>query len=282
MACIISAFVLTACRSESPRADPPHSSTASPRIVSRPCTDKPSAANTGPTGHLKSSSVTVLADAGSTLTNARVRNLVISGTDVTVRNVEVLGGIFVKGDGATIDHVKTEGIAVSSASGTTIERTEIANGADDAVHLTSDAGRRVRDVTMRYNYIHSPRVDDSAHYDGTQVRGVSGLTISCSTYNAGPYRPPYNAAIYLEDANGGNADVSIEHNWLYGFGFSVMIASPGTRLIGNRVGGDIHWNLCYLGDGVRPRQIVDRANVQEDSGRTGPLCAKADLSSAGG
>lgn len=273
--------MLAGCTGESSGANRPHSANPSPRTGSTSCAYKPSAANTGPNGNLKSSSVTVLDDDGSTLANARVQNLEISGTDVTVRNVEVTGGILVKGDRASIDHVKTAGIAVSSASGTTIEHTEIANG-DDAVHLTSDSGRRVRDITMRYNYIHSPRVDDSAHYDGTQVRGVSGLTISCSTYNAGPYRPPYNAAIYIEDANGGNTDVSIEHNWLYGFGFSVMIASPGTRLIGNRVGGDIHWNLCYLGDGIGPQQIVDRANVQEGSGRTGSLCAKADRSSADG
>jgi len=253
----------------------------SDRSASPPCPDKPSAANTGPSGPLKASSVTVL-DTKQTLKNVRVQNLLISGDDVTVRNVEVTGGILVKGDGATIDHVKTTGIAVSSASGTTIERTEIANGQDDAVHLTSDAGRQVRNITMRENYIHSPRVADQAHYDGTQVRGVHGLTISCSTYDAGQYRQPYNAAIYIEDANGGNANVSIEHNWLYGFGFSVMIGSPGTRLIGNHVGGDIQWNLCYLGNGIQPDQLVDRANVQAGKDGSGPMCADADEASNSG
>lgn len=280
--------VLTGCHGQAPQSDQSQrtgqakQSAQSQRTASSPCAYKPSATNTGPTGQLKASSVTVLDTKSATLQNVRVQNLMISAADVTVRNVEVAGAIFVKGDGATIDHVQTTGIAVSSASGTTIEHTDIANGGDDGVHLTSDSGRQVRDITMRYNYIHSPRVDASAHYDGTQVRGVSGLTITCSLYDAGPYRPPYNAAIYIEDANGGNTNVLIEHNWLDGFGFSVMIGSPGTRVIGNRVGGEIHWNTCYLGAGVRSQQIVDYANVQVANGQKGPLCAHADQESSGG
>jgi hypothetical protein len=235
---------------------------------------KPSASNTGPTGQLKDSSTTVLNN-GQKLENVRVKGLEIRGKNVTVRNVEVAEDIFITGNNAMLDHVSATGIAVSSATGATVQYSNIAKSPEDGIHITSDRGSMVKNVVLSHNFIHSPKVPESAHYDGTQVRGVRGLVISCSTYDPGRYRNPYNAAIYLEDANGGDTNVSIENNWLYGFGFSVMIDAPETEIIGNRLGGDIHWGTCYLADSVKFSSLKVRDNINDETREPEPMCSKA-------
>jgi hypothetical protein len=233
---------------------------------------KPSAQNTGATGTLQKSSATVLKD-GASLENVRVGGLEIRGKGVSLRNVKVAGNVFITGDGATLDHVTASGIAISSASRATVQYTNIGNSLEDGIHITSDRGRLVKKVVLKYNFIHTPLVDDSAHYDGTQVRGVDGLVISCSTYDPGTYRPPFNAAIYLEDANGGDKNVSIENNWLYGFGFSVMIDADGTRLVGNRVGGSPHWGSCQVGRATKQSSLEVHDNVNDVTNKTDPMCS---------
>jgi hypothetical protein len=283
---IVSALIVlgTASCSRLPTPQPAAPETAAPetaapessntRSVPDRCVTKPSASNTGATGPLKDSRATVLKN-GQTLENVRVKELEIQGKGVTVRNVEATGYILITGDDALIDHVSARGIGISSASGTTVQYANIGNGDGDGIHVTSDGGRLIKNVVLKYNFIHSPKVPDDAHYDGTQVRGVKGLVISCSTYDPGRYRDPFNAAIYIEDANGGNTKVSIEHNWLYGFGFSVMIDSPKTRIVGNRVGGDIHWDTCDLGDSVRLSSLKIRDNINDETHKPEPMCSEA-------
>jgi hypothetical protein len=209
---------------------------------------------------------------GQVLENANVKHLTISGKNVTVRNVQVNGSILVTGDGATIDHVTAKGISISSASGTTVQFTNIGFGQGDGIHVTSDRGRQVRNVTLRYNYVHDPRVPDNAHYDGTQVRGINGLTISCSVYDPGPYQHMYNAAVYLEDANGGDSNITVTHNWLYGFGFSVMVDAANVTLSANRIGGDIHWASCRLGKRTGNPNLRITGNVEDSGGAVTKLC----------
>ena len=181
-----------------------------------------------------------------------------------------------------IDHVTTTGIAISSASGATVQYTNVSHSKEDGIHITSDGGSLVRDVVLEHNFVHSPVLPPEAHYDGTQVRGVDGLLVECSTYDPGRYQSTYNAAIYLEDANGGDSNVTIKDNWLVGSGFSVMVDAPGTKIIGNRVGGDPHWGSCYLGTGTAVQSLTMRNNVDEASGDTDPMCAEAATTAPSG
>jgi hypothetical protein len=246
-----------------------------------PCAIRPSADNTGASGDLQRDSTAVVEEDGVTLADVQVGGLEVRGDDVTLRNVRVDGSILVTGDGATIDHVTTTGIAISSASKAQVRYSEISGGGDDGIHITSDRGRLVKDITLTYNFVHSPDVPAGGHYDGTQVRGVDGLLVKCSTYDPGPYQSTYNAGIYLEDANGGDANVAIEHNWLLGSGFSVMLDAPGTRLVGNQVGGDPHWGACYLGPGTDPDSLTIRENRDEATGEASPLCTSPPSATPG-
>jgi hypothetical protein len=236
------------------------------------CSFKPSAATTGASGSRSNSSVRVLND-GQTLQNADVGGSIeIRGNNVTVRNVSVGGNILVTGDDAMIDHVTTQGVAISSASGTTVQYANIGYSKEDGIHVTSDRGRMIRNAVLRYNYIHDPRVPSDAHYDGTQVRGVNGLTIDCSVYDPGPFQWTYNAGVYIEDANGGDTNVRVTNNWLYGHAFPVMVDKSTSTFTKNRIGGDIKWDTCYPGKGLNSSNFTSSGNVWDATNAKLNLC----------
>jgi hypothetical protein len=168
-----------------------------------------------------------------------------------------------------IDHVTTQGIAISSASNVTVQYANIGYSTEDAIHVTSDRGRMVRNVVLNHNYIHDPRVPADAHFDGTQVRGADGITIKCSVYDPGPFRWTYNAGVYLEDANGGTAHARVTNNWLYGFAFPVMVDGRGSVFTNNRLGGDIKWDTCLLGKNAA---FTSYGNVWDATGAHVNLC----------
>lgn len=236
------------------------------------CGGQPGPENTGSTGTLARQDVSTVQD-GTTVENATVASLNIVGSDVVVRNVKVEGTILVTGDRVTLEHITTEGIAISSASDVTVRFADIGLGSDDGIHVTSDRGRLAKNIHLSNNYIHDPRVEPTGHYDGTQVRGVDGLTIACSTYDPGPYKPPYNAAIYLEDANGGDTRVMIRDNWLRGFGYNLMIAAKQVSITDNALGGDTHWGVCYLGEGTPSSAVTSSGNFAESSGQDVTVCS---------
>lgn len=236
-----------------------------------PCRMKPTGRNTGAHGALRDKNRTVLGD-GARLRNARVSNLVISGTDVKVQNVHVDGKILVTGENVHIKRVTAKHIGISSAVNVVVARASVGYGSEDGIHVTSDGDRLVRRVVLRYNFIHHPRVPPEAHYDGTQVRGVDGLVIRCSTYRAGPFRDTFNANVYLENANGGVTNATVARNWLYGSAWGVMVSAETARFIGNRFGGDIHWGFCYLGSGSG--HFESRGNVTVPQRRRINLCGQ--------
>lgn len=235
------------------------------------CALKPSASNTGATGARSASGATNVA-AGKTLANVNVQKLVITNPNVTVRNVAVNGPILIRANGVTLDHVTSKSIAVSSASNVTVKYANVGFTGGDGINVTSDRGVMSRNITFAYNFVHDPRVPSKAHYDGTQVRGVNGMTITCSVYNPGPYKSQFNAGVYLEDANGGTSNVKVQNNWIYGFGFTVMMDAANTSLTNNRVGGDIHWGTCYKGKRVGTRGLVSTGNSWDANSKPLALC----------
>lgn len=235
-----------------------------------PCRMKPSATNTGARGELRDSSRTTLGD-GATLSNARVSNLTISGTGVKVDNVHVDGTVLVTGENVRLKHVTAEHIGISSAVNVLVAKTNVGYSPDDGIHVTSDGDRLVRDVVLRYNFIHHPQAPPESHYDGTQVRGVDNMVIRCSVYRAGPFQETMNANIFLENANGGVSDVTVARNWLYGSAWSVMVSANSARLVGNRVGGAPHWGYCYLSSG---RDSIEASGNMAMDGSRVRLCGE--------
>lgn len=262
--------VLAGCNSNRADVSGDTASSGAASTAQAPCASKPSDTTSGATGRLRASAITRLRH-GESLTDAKVDHLVISGDDVTVRNVSVEGSITVRGSRVLMDHITARGVSISGGSHVTLQHANIGFGSGDGIHVTSDRGR-VRGLVLAYNFIHDPRVGEDAHYDGVQVRGVDDLSITCSVFDAGPYRKQYNAGIYLEDANGGDSNVTVARNWVYGFGFSVMLDARHVTLDSNRVGGDIRWGTCRLGKRTGNPGLRSSGNIDERSGQALALC----------
>ena len=116
--------------------------------------------------------------------------------------------------------------------------------------MTSDGGAYINTLTVRNNWIHNPVVGGDSHYDALQVRGATNTTVDCNNFDLGAWQDPYNAAVYLEDDNGGYSNAKVINNWIQGGAFNIMLGGAndeGVILKNNKLGGDTHWDLCYVG-----------------------------------
>ena len=170
----------------------------------RSCLTKPDATNTGASGIRTASKVKALIKPGSKLSNAELTaGLTIYGNGSTVRNVSVNGAIVVTGDRVTLDRVTAKRVIVYGASKLTVRRSNLSGGGT-AVYVASDRqrGQRASRLKLSRNYIHDPAAEARDSYSGTQLRGVQGVTITCSNYALGAYG---RAAILTENLNGGTS-----------------------------------------------------------------------------
>ncbi len=173
-------------------------------------------------------------------------DLELVGADQVLRNSRVEGHVVVRGTGVTLEDSEVGALSVASATQVVVRRVEVfGNPGSDGVHVTSGDGPRAADVLIEGSWVHSPQVEADSHYDGIQVRGVDHLTLRGNTFDLGPWHEQYNAAIFLEEANGGNVDVLVERNTVNGGGYALYVAGQGVRLIDNRFGRDANWGLLY-------------------------------------
>lgn len=257
-------------------APAPTSSTTTSAASSGACV-QPTAANTGATGTLKAVSGDVTLNSGDTLSNADVSGgITIAGSGITLSNVKVAGHVFTsKSSNVVINHVTASAMAVSSSQGVTIKYSNI-SGDDDGIHVTSDAGSMNTDITVENNYIHDPHgLAPDGHYDGTQVRGVKTMKLTCNNYNSGPWQSQFNSAIYLEDANGGDDNVTIANNWLTGWDYTLMLDASNLSVTNNRMGRGAHWGLCDNASNAGGyRAFASSGNVWDDTGAPVDLCGQ--------
>lgn len=212
---------------------------------------KPDATNTGATGTLTTyTGPTTITANGTVVENKRVSGgLVVQGDNVTIRNVEAPGGVFVQqGHNATIEKLTGSSVVNSSSNGLKVLKSNLGFVDDgDSLHITSDSGVYIDGVVIKNNWIHDPRPPAGAHYDGLQVRGAKNVTVECNTFDAGPYQSTHNAHVYFEYDNGGYSNVTVKDNWLIGNAWSTMWGTANdslTKLVGNKFSNP-HWGACY-------------------------------------
>jgi hypothetical protein len=223
---------------------------------------KPTVDNTGPTGTLTAYTGPTYVPDGAVIENKTVTgDLIVTGDNVTVRNVKVTGKVGVmESVGARLSNIETPEFFISSAQDVVLEKSRISDSTTDSMHVTSDGTSMNRDIVIRGNLVHNPNPGQEEHYDGLQVRGVNGLDLLCNNFDLGPAQFPYNAAVYLEPANGGHRDVVVDNNWLMGGGHifhygAASVTPDDTRLTNNRLGGDPYWGagaVCHNSPGVVP------------------------------
>lgn len=200
-------------------------------------------------------------------------DLELTGVGQVLRNSRVDGHVLVRGEDVTIEDSEVGALSVASATGVVVRRVEVFGLLGyDGIHVTSDGEVRTSDVLIEGCWVHSPQVAPGSHYDAVQVRGVDGLTIRRSTLDLGDWVPQHNAAVFLEDANGGNTDVLVEENLLNGGGYTMYLMGTGVRVVDNRFGPDLNWALLYpeflpfeesgnsWADGGSPVELTDPAS----------------------
>ncbi|GAA1439442.1 hypothetical protein GCM10009641_47170 [Mycobacterium cookii] len=221
---------------------------------------KPDVSNTGPSGTLTAyAGSSYVTTAGTVIENKTINgDLIIAADNVTLRNSVVTGALGVtERSGIRISNVKMREFGISSATDVVLDRSEITGSISDGMHVTSDGNQMNRDIVITNNLVHNPRPGAGSHYDGLQVRGVNGLDLVCNNFDLGPAQFEYNAALYLEPANGGHSGVVVDNNWLSGGGYIFHYGADNdgaTRLTNNHFGGDPYWGpnaVCHT-SGARP------------------------------
>ena len=200
-------------------------------------------------------------------------DLELVGEGQVLRNSRIEGQLVVRGADITVEDSEVGGLAITSATGVVARRVEVfGHLGSDGIHVTSDSGARASDILVEGCWVHSPQVEAQSHYDGIQVRGVDGLTLYGNTFDLGPWQEPYNAAIFLEDANGGNVDVLVERNIINGGGYAVYVQGQDVRFVDNRFGRDAKWALIF----PEHAPFQESGSVWADDGSALSLLAEAD------
>ncbi|WP_436493672.1 hypothetical protein [Actinokineospora sp. HUAS TT18] len=195
----------------------------------------------------------------------------MSGDDVTIRDTRFLNGLIVEApaERVTIEFSEIQsGLSIASVRGVVVRNTDIWGGRD-LVHVTGDRGFRVSDVLFDTVWAHNPALCGGCHTDGMQVRGVNNMTVRNSTFDMGPdWHESLNAALFFENANGGNTNVVLTGNHLDGVaGYTLRVGTgdhSGLVLTGNRFGPDEpHWGGECLFVSVTPTKATDNLRLAD-------------------
>lgn len=200
-----------------------------------------------------------------------------TGQNVTIKNCDVSGGLtFAVATNVTVERCKIRGgISIASSKSVTVQYSNIYEFGSDGFHVTSDRTSgstiiRNTNITLANNLIHKPTPGCGAHADGIQVRGVDTLVLRNNNFDMGPWKQvcsqdALNAAVFLQDANGGNKDVTMDNNMLAGGGFTFYLGTgPRTKLINNIIKrGNYGWvnNTSKAGDVIQATNNVNENGV---------------------
>lgn len=190
--------------------------------------------------------------AGTLRTSTKIENaridgdLIVEAPNVTLVNVQITGRLLARADNLVVENSTIGHLGVSSASNIRASYVEIdGHPGEDGIHVTSDRGRMVSNVVIENSWVHSPTIKDRSHYDGIQVRGVDGLTIRNVYFDLGEWKDDLISSIFVQNANGGNRNVTIASNWIDGGGYAMYLDGTGIVVTNNVFGSNARWGLLY-------------------------------------
>lgn len=218
------------------------------------CTGFPDVSCAGvPSGTTLTSAALDSSASNVTYTSKRFTNSygTITGSNISFTNcVFTNGATFRGGTGITVTHSEFVGDVYFSSAHTAMFTYNNVHDFGDGVDITSDSGSMASNITLTNNWIHHPIATYPDHSDGSQTRGVSGLTMQHNTIDMGVWytdqgQNVLNSAVYFEDANGGNTGITLTNNYLNGGGYT-LYATGGTGSIKNNTfGPDWHFGFVY-------------------------------------
>lgn len=172
----------------------------------------------------------------------------------TVTDCEFAGGlIVVPGTPATVTWSTVRGgLGLASCQGGRFSHLDIRDTAQDTLHVTTDRGPTAGDLVLDTCWMHGFQPAAGAHADGVQLRGVDGLALLNCTVDLGPWqlgpdgKDALNAAFFIEEANGGNANVRLKNCYFNGGGITYRASGDVAGLfeiVGCDFGPDWHYGL---------------------------------------
>ncbi|MGL5912125.1 MAG: hypothetical protein ACRCZP_19130 [Phycicoccus sp.] len=200
----------------------------------------------------------------------------ITADSATFTRCRFLGGtqLTIANDCTFVECEFPGGLSVSSSSRTSFTRCRMHTAAGDLCHITGDQGGPPLDQCTDLDFVecllHSPTPGPGDHADAMQIRGALRLHLLRCRLDLGTFVPEHNAAIFPQNANGGNADMRVEDCYLNGGGYTVYLSAVagGNEWIGNRFGPDAQFGRVENGALIVP--TVWTGNVIHASGVTVP------------
>ena len=213
---------------------------------------------------------------GTTIANRSISgDVIFTGSNLTLRNLRVTGRLLLRGDDVVLEDSTVGSLSLSGTDGVVVRGVEVAgNPGQDGLHITSGSAP-VRDVLLEDVWIHNPLVTSSAHYDGIQVRGVDGLTMRRVVVEMGAWKKQYNAALFLEEANGGNHGIRVEDSTFLGGGYTMYSFATDVRVTRTTLGGG-RWGALY------PQSLVMEMQFSQVTDASGSGLSLAALHPDGG
>jgi hypothetical protein len=186
----------------------------------------PSASNTGwqPTGvRLTPSGTLTIRTNGSVVEGKDISGeVLIQASNVTLRRCRVRSSSWypirvMSGSGIVIEDTEVDGLGGPSDGGqkclliqdgnVLVQRNNL-HDCEDGMSLNGDAG-----ITVRDNYVHTPRGPASLHSDGMELYGGSNMVIQ---HNRFDYFHATTAATNLTNEWAPISNITFDHNWLAG------------------------------------------------------------------
>jgi len=175
----------------------------------------------------------------------------ITGSNLTFTNCSFpLGAIFRSGTNVTVTHSDFGADVAFSSSHTVRFSYNNIHEFEDGLDVTSDSGTMANDIVFNDNWVHHPTAMAPSHSDGSQIRGVAGLTVRHNTLDMGVWYTDngtsvLNSALFFEDANGGNTGIIATNNYLNGGGYILYATGGSGSITNNTFGPDGHYGFVY-------------------------------------
>ncbi|MEK7571788.1 MAG: hypothetical protein AAB553_05950 [Patescibacteria group bacterium] len=249
-------------------------STISAVFLSQQQTQLNSRANTPIPAYCENITKNVGVPSGTTLasmaaTTVRADNTIIEGQDITgdvvvyannftIKNSRITDGSLILRNNSdiVIENSRIGGISVSGAKNVTIRHSDIGgnvNGRGIYIAIGSN-DQRPQNILVEDSWVHGQNIasidgQKGGSYYSVHVRGVENLTLKNNYFDATPFiQLPEGggtvAAIALQNANGGNDNVTIEGNCVDGGGFMFYLEANNLTVTNNKIGRP-HYTLLY-------------------------------------
>jgi hypothetical protein len=175
--------------------------------------------------------------AGTTISNKVITgDVTFAGSNLTLRNVRVTGEAVFSGDNIVVEDSEFGSVALSGTANARFTRIDVfGKSGKDGILVVSDSGPATG-VVIKDSWVHNPVVTSTGSYEGVIVRGVDGLSLQNVVVDLGAYAAGKNVALMLQNANGGNRNVTVTGSRL--LGGSYVLSSSGALSVTSSVLGN--------------------------------------------